>query len=80
MSQTPGPWKLEQYMPNAERHNCKDHQFRCQSDRDDGLTVCCYEGPPHICFQKGCPRPICDPCVNPNWGYFETCWNPWPWP
>jgi hypothetical protein len=39
----------------------------------------CFEGAPHIHFRRGCPKPICNPCLNPNWGYFETCWNPWPW-
>jgi len=40
----------------------------------------CQEGPPHIHIHRGCPKPICNPCQNPNWGYFEPCWNPWPWP
>ncbi|HKB37312.1 MAG TPA: hypothetical protein VKD72_12740, partial [Gemmataceae bacterium] len=39
------------------------------------------ERPPRICFQKGCPRPVCVPkCDTPNWGYFQPCWRPWPWP
>ncbi|MCI0641500.1 MAG: hypothetical protein L0Y72_28565 [Gemmataceae bacterium] len=40
----------------------------------------CQERPPRICFQHGCPRPVCDPCQHPHWGYFQTCWTPWPWP
>jgi hypothetical protein len=36
------------------------------------------EGPPRIRVQRGCPRPVCDPCALPNWGYYETCWRPWP--
>lgn len=40
----------------------------------------CAEGPPHICVRLGCPRPICNPCAAPGWGYVETCWRPWPWP
>jgi hypothetical protein len=40
----------------------------------------CMEGHPKIWFKKGCPKPICNPCSRPNWGYFQPCWNPWPWP
>ena len=40
----------------------------------------CVEGPPRICWRHGCPRPICDPCNLPHWGFYETCWNPWPFP
>jgi hypothetical protein len=31
-------------------------------------------------FKKGCPRPVCDPCNLPHFGYFPTCWSPWPYP
>ncbi len=40
----------------------------------------CQEGPPRIHWSHGCPRPICDPCTMPNWGYSDTCWQPWPFP
>jgi hypothetical protein len=40
----------------------------------------CTEGGPCICFKCGCPKPICCPANLPNWGYFQTCWRPWPWP
>lgn len=40
----------------------------------------CMERPPRICFWPSCPKPICTPCEAPNWGYFQTCWTPWPWP
>ena len=40
----------------------------------------CQEGPPRIHGSHGCPRPICDPCTMPNWGYSDTCWQPWPFP
>ncbi|HWY88679.1 MAG TPA: hypothetical protein VNX28_18345 [Gemmataceae bacterium] len=40
----------------------------------------CMEGMPRICFQHGCPKPICNPCEAPNWGYYQKCWAPWPWP
>ena len=39
-----------------------------------------YEGRPKIKFKHGCPRPICDPCNLPHYGYFQTCWHPWPFP
>jgi hypothetical protein len=39
-----------------------------------------FEGPPKIHFKKGCPRPICDPCNLPHYGYFQVCWAPWPYP
>jgi hypothetical protein len=41
----------------------------------------CVEGPPHLRFKCGCPLPVCPPdCNTPNWGYYQPCWNPWPWP
>jgi hypothetical protein len=40
----------------------------------------CTEGPPCIRFLCGCPRPVCNPCEQQNWGYFQPCWRPWPWP
>jgi hypothetical protein len=39
----------------------------------------CAEGPPRICIQCGCPKPVCCPSDTPNWGYFQTCWRPYPW-
>src|SRR5213078_1179106 len=39
-----------------------------------------YEGPPRLKFKHGCPRPICDPCQLPHFGYYQTCWSPWPFP
>ena len=61
--------------------NCYAQEcFTCQHTHCPPALKHCMEGPPHICFKCGCPRPICNPCMNPNWGYFETCWNPWPWP
>jgi len=60
------------------QHPCSDHHcqlFNCPP----GLKHR-QEGSPRIHFQRGCPRPICNPCANPNWGYFEPCWSAWPWP
>src|SRR5436309_7775940 len=39
-----------------------------------------YEGPPKIKFKCGCPRPVCDHCNLPHYGYYQTCWHPWPFP
>jgi hypothetical protein len=33
-----------------------------------------------MCWHHACPKPICDPCNLPHFGYFETCWHPWPFP
>jgi hypothetical protein len=38
------------------------------------------EGPPRLKYKHGCPRPVCDPCHLPHYGYFQTCWAPWPYP
>jgi hypothetical protein len=38
------------------------------------------EGPPRLKIKRGCPRPVCDPCNLPHFGYFQTCWSPWPYP
>lgn len=40
----------------------------------------CMEGAPKIRVRVGCPKPICNPCAQPGWGYYEACWNPWPFP
>src|ERR1700692_4181373 len=39
-----------------------------------------YEGGPRIHWHCGCPHPICNPCDLPHWGYYETCWSPYPFP
>lgn len=53
---------------SCQKHHCPPHYKHCR------------EGPPRICWEHGCPRPICVPCTAPNWGYYQTCWTPWPWP
>jgi hypothetical protein len=40
----------------------------------------CQEQPPCIRIHCGCARPVCNPCNLPNFGYFQTCWTPWPLP
>ncbi len=55
--------------PSCQRHHCPPPFKHCM------------EGPPRICIKKGCPRPVCPPgCDTPNWGYYQPCWRPWPWP
>jgi hypothetical protein len=39
-----------------------------------------FEGPPRIKFKRACPRPVCDPCHLEHYGYYQTCWHPWPYP
>jgi hypothetical protein len=50
----------------------------CQSFHCPPAYKHCYEGAPHICWHRGCPHPICNPCDLPHFGYFETCWSPFP--
>jgi hypothetical protein len=38
------------------------------------------EGPPCIHYSCGCPRPICDPCDLPHFGYFQPCFRRYPYP
>jgi hypothetical protein len=42
--------------------------------------VHCVEGPPRLCYKCVCPRPVCCPEGLPAWGYYQTCWQPWPYP
>src|SRR4051812_47421737 len=39
-----------------------------------------FENPPCIKYKHACPRPVCDPCNLPHYGYYQTCWQPWPFP
>ena len=41
-------------------------------------TKFCLEGPPCICVIQGCAKPVINPCTQPFWGYYQTCWSPWP--
>jgi hypothetical protein len=52
----------------CQRIHCPPHFYHC------------VERPPVICWKFGCPRPVCNPCELPNFGYFQTCWTPWPFP
>jgi hypothetical protein len=40
----------------------------------------CQERPPRIHFRCGCAKPVCDPCTLEHFGYYRTCWQPWPFP
>jgi hypothetical protein len=42
--------------------------------------VHCQEGPPCIKWKCGCPKPVCNPCDLPHFGYYRPCWQPWPFP
>jgi len=53
---------------HCQRHHCPPHFRHCQ------------ERGPRIRFHKGCPKPICNPCDLPHWGYWETSWRQWPFP
>jgi hypothetical protein len=38
------------------------------------------EKSPCINFRCICLKPICQPCVLEGFGYYPTCWRPWPFP
>jgi hypothetical protein len=40
----------------------------------------CAEYPPKIKFCWGCPKRVCPPCTLEHFGYYQTCWQPWPFP
>jgi hypothetical protein len=35
---------------------------------------------PHIFWHKVCSKPISSPCELEHYGYYPTCWHPWPFP
>lgn len=43
-------------------------------------TTFCRPLEPRIRYKSVCPKPICDPCSMENYGYYPTCWHPWPFP
>ena len=51
-----------------------------------GARCCCpkicfpLEKPPCIKFKCICPKPVCEPCNLDGYGYYATCWHPWPYP
>jgi hypothetical protein len=52
----------------------------CDNKHCPPPLVHCMERPPKIKFQCACPRPVCDPCQLEHFGYYQTCWCPWPFP
>ncbi len=52
----------------------------CCHEKCPPKYVHCMEMPPCVKYKCGCPRPVCDPCSLPHFGYFQTCWQPWPYP
>jgi len=65
--------------PSKAQEPCAANCGHCQKFHCPH-TKHCLEGAPRICFQCGCPKPICCPCDQPNFGYYQTCWTPWPYP
>lgn len=59
---------------------CEQSCFTCQRTHCPPPLKHCLEGKPRIRYQHGCPKPICDPCNLPHFGYYQTCWRPWPFP
>src|SRR5262245_36824157 len=49
----------------------------CKCDKCPPPYVHCSEGPPKLKFKHACPKPVCDPCTLPHYGYFQACWRPW---
>ncbi len=44
------------------------------------VTTFCIVRQPCIKWKCTCPKPICDPCNLDHYGYYPTCWHPWPFP
>jgi hypothetical protein len=42
--------------------------------------VHCQVGPPKLKFKHACPLPVCGPCDLKHFGYYPTCWAPYPYP
>lgn len=43
-------------------------------------TVFVKPRPPHVKYKCVCPKKICPCCPLENFGYYPTCWHPWPFP
>ncbi len=61
---------------NCATGNCGGWWARCCCPKH------CFplEKPPCIKFKCVCPKPVCEPCDLPGYGYYATCWHPWPYP
>jgi hypothetical protein len=40
----------------------------------------CITRTPRWHYKCVCPRPVCAPCNLEHYGYYPTCWQPWPFP
>jgi hypothetical protein len=67
-------------VPAGFAQDCCNNCVQCQRFDCPPCYKWCHEGGPRIWVQCGCPKPVCCPSNAPNWGYFPTCWRPWPWP
>ena len=54
--------------------------YGCCHEKCPPCFVHCQEGHPRIRIKCGCPKPVCDPCDLEHFGYYPTCWQPWPYP
>ncbi|HEY7424304.1 MAG TPA: hypothetical protein VH682_08765 [Gemmataceae bacterium] len=43
-------------------------------------TVFCKPRCPNIKYRCVCPKPVCSCGGLENFGYYATCWQPWPFP
>jgi hypothetical protein len=43
-------------------------------------TTFCRPEAPCIKWKCVCPKPVCNPCNLPHYGYYHTCWRPWFYP
>lgn len=43
-------------------------------------TTFCRVKPPCIKWHCVCPKPVCDCGSLEHYGYYPTCWHPWPFP
>ncbi len=64
------------FVPAAAAQNCD----QCKEHPCPPKFKYIFEGAPKIKFKRGCPKPLCDPCNLPHYGYFQPCWHPWAFP
>jgi hypothetical protein len=44
------------------------------------ITVFCKPRQPFVWYRCICPQRVCPCCGLDNFGYYPTCWEPWPYP
>lgn len=62
------------FLPLAWNRASAGTRFFCQR------TVFPAPKEPCIRYKCICPKPVCPCCPIENFGYFPTCWQPWPFP